>query len=199
MNNPILNTCSNDICNNCDIQANVNCKFNFTQLLKFYLISLPSLILAGLFLYDHNVTALITWFLIIGIFFLVVEIRVLCSHCPHYNRSSYFLSCWANYGALKLWKYRPGPMNTLEKLILIAGFVTVWGYPLIYIVLDKNWTTLVFYILLVTMFFMVLQNKNCVRCINLSCPLNRVDPITKNQFLKNNPEIQKHWEKTSDH
>ncbi len=194
MTNQIIKTCSNDICNNCDIQAKVNCKFNFTQLLKFYGISLPSFILAGLFLYNYQVTALKTWYLIIGLFFLVVEIRVLCSHCPHYEKSSYFLSCWANYGAPKLWRYRPGPMNILEKLILIVGFIIVWGYPLAFIILHKNWTILVFYIILTTIFFIVLRRKNYVQCINLSCPLNSVDPLTKNQFLKNNPEIQKYWE-----
>lgn len=193
MNNPTLKTCFNDTCNNCIIQTKVNCKFNLTQLFKFYAISLPSFILGGIFLYKYQFTAFYTWLLIIGLFFLVIEIRVLCSHCPHYEKSSYFLSCWANYGAPKLWKYRPSPMNFLEKLVLISGFLIVWGYPLIYIVSHRNWAVLVLYIVLATMFFIVLRMKNCVQCINLSCPLNSVDAETKIQFLKNNPEIQKHW------
>lgn len=199
MNSSIIKSCSNDTCNNCDIQAGVNCNFNPTQLLKFYLISLPSFILAGIFLYNNQPAALHMWLLIIGLFFLVVEIRVLCSHCPHYERSSYFLNCWANYGAPKLWKYRPGPMNFFEKLVLIVGFIVVWGYPVIYIILHKNWTVLVTYTILTTMFFFVLRTKNCVQCINLSCPLNNVDPETKIQFLKNNPEIQKYWKTNNSH
>ena len=194
MNNPILKTCPNDTCNNCNIQAKVNCKFNFTQLFKFYAISLPSFIIGGFFLYNYQVSAFYNWLLVIGLFFLVIEIRVLCSHCPHYEKSSYFLSCWANYGAPKLWKYRPGPMNYLEKLILISGFFIVWRYPIIYIVFHRNWAVLILYIILATMFFFVLRMKNCVQCINLSCPLNNVDAETKSQFLNKNPEIQKHWE-----
>ncbi len=199
MNNPITKTCSIDSCNNCNIQAKVNCKFNPAQLLKFYVISLPSFILAGIFLYSYQITAFKMWLLIIGLFFLVVEIRVLCSHCPHYEKSSFFLNCWANYGAPKLWKYRPGPMNMLEKFILILGFIIVWGYPIIYIILLKNWLILVFYLILTAMFFIVLHTKNCVQFINLSCPLNSVDPETKKKFLKNNPEIQKYWGKSGRH
>ncbi len=85
-------------------------------------------------------------------------------------------------------------MNAVEKTILIGGFLVVWGYPLIYMVSYKTWAILVLYILLTAMFFIVLRMKNCIKCINLSCPLNNVDTETKIQFLKNNPEIQKHWE-----
>lgn len=196
MNNQIIKTCVIDSCKNCNIQTKTNCNFNIYQLLKFYVISLPSLIIGGIFIYSYQAIAFYIWLFIFGLFFLVIEIRVLCSHCPHYKKSSFFLSCWANYGAPKLWRYRPGPMNFLEKSVLITGFIIIWGYPLIYLFLLKNWLVLTLYVSLVTLFFFTLRTNNCVRCTNLSCPLNNMDPMTKRQFLKNNPEIQKHWENT---
>jgi len=182
-----------DTCRKCDISPETNCDFSIDQLLQFYLISLPSFVIGGIGIYNYNINTLYIWLLIIGTFFLLIEIRVLCSHCPHYERSSTFLSCWANYGAPKLWKYRPGPMNKVEKLILIAGFIIVWGYPLIFLLLSKSWMLFAIYSFSVAFFFIALRLKNCKKCINLSCPLNNVDINTKKKFLMNNPMIAKHW------
>ena len=191
MVNPPIKTCSISTCKSCDIQTKTNCNFNISQLLQFYLISLPSFIIGGVFLYSHNAAALYIWLLIIASFFLVIEIRVLCSHCPHYERSFIFLNCWANYGAPKLWKYRPGPMNLLEKYILIFGFMVVWGYPLVFLFLLKNWLVFAVYLSSVALFFIILRKKNCARCINFSCPLNNADLNTKKIFFRNNPNPDK--------
>jgi len=164
-------------------------------LLKFYLISLPPFVIGGIFLYRYQVAVFLIWMLIVGLFFLIIEIRVLCSHCPHYERSAFFLSCQANYGAPKLWKYRPGHLNIFEKFILISGFIVVWGYPIFFLLLLKNWAVTALYTLSVIAFFTILRAKNCNLCINFSCPLNTVDTETKTEFFKNNPEIQKHWKK----
>ena len=188
-----INTCSNSSCKNCSISGKTNCEFTFSQLFLFYLISLPSFIVGGIFLYNYHVNRLYIWLLIIGLFFLIIEIRVLCSHCPHYEKSSLFLNCWANYGAPKLWKYRPGPMNSIEKSILLTGFIIVWGYPLLFMYLSNSWFVLLFYISLVAFFFFMLRKNNCSKCINFSCPLNNVDFNTKTEFFRNNPGIAKHW------
>ena len=194
MADPPIKTCSINTCSTCDIRAKTNCNFNITQLFQFYLISLPSFIIGGVFIYSYHSTALYIWLLIIGFFFLIIEIRVLCSHCPHYEKSSIFLTCWANYGAPKLWKYRPGPMNKVEKFILILGFIIVWGYPLFFLFLLKNWPIFAVYLSLVALFFIVLRLKNCVQCINFSCPLNNTEINTRRIFFQNNPDILKHWE-----
>lgn len=195
MKKPSIKTCSADNCDHCTIHAKTNCNFEISQLLKFYLISLPPFIIAGIFLYSYQVSVFFFWLFIIGLFFGVIEIRVLCSHCPHYERSTFFLNCWANYGAPKLWKYRPGPLNFLEKLILICGFILVWGYPLFFLFLIKNWAIFALYTLSIIVFYAILRTNNCNRCVNFSCPLNTVDTETKEKFLKNNPVIKKHWEK----
>ncbi len=192
-----IKTCSIDSCRKCDINSKTNCTFNPGQLFRFYLIAFPSFIIGGIGIYNFNANSFIIWLVTIGVFFLVIEIRILCSHCPHYEKSSSTLSCWANYGAPKLWKYRPGPMNKIEKSILILGFIVVWGYPVIFLYLAKNWIVMTIYIFSVSLFFTILRLYNCKICINFSCPLNNVNIDTRNKFLKNNPLIYESWKTNS--
>ncbi len=192
--NDQLNSCKISSCRDCGIKSKVNCRFKLSELWCFYLISLPPFIIGGVFTHHYNPRIFYIWLLIICSFFLVIEIRVLCSHCPHYKKSSIILHCWANYGAPKLWKHRPGPMNRIEKSILIVGFIVVWGYPVPFLFLAKSWIALTLYLLSTTLFFVVLKTKNCVKCINFSCPLNSVDFEIQTEFFKNNPEIKNHWE-----
>ncbi len=166
-----------------------------SQLAGRYLICLPSFIVGGIALNTTSTGAFYIWLAIIGLFFGVIEIRVLCAHCPHYEKSGFFLTCWANYGMPKLWKYRPVPMNNIEKTILLAGFAIVWGFPAVFIFLFNSMGTFALYMALVALFFITLSQKNCTKCVNLSCPLNRVDDTTKTAFLRNNPQILKLWEK----
>lgn len=177
-----IHTCLKVNCSTCIINSKLNCHFNFGQLLRFYLIVLPSFIISGIGIYNYSITGLVIWLAIIGLFFQIIEIRVLCTHCPHYAELSYSLRCWANYGALKLWKYIPGPMNFPEKTILILGFIVVWGYPIIFIALLENWILLIANIFSVIIFFTLLRQYNCKKCINFSCPLNIVDIEIREEF-----------------
>jgi hypothetical protein len=183
MDKPLKN-CSIDSCLICDIHSKIVCHFKFRYLLRFYSIALPSFIIGGIEIYNYSIKGFIIWLLIIGGFFLIVEIRVLCAHCPHYDESSVLLRCWANYGAPKLWRYRPGPMHIIEKSILISGFVIIWGYPIIYISFLEHWIIFSMYLLSVILFFALLRKYFCKKCINFTCPLNKVDIEIKNEFLK---------------
>jgi len=184
-----INTCSKKSCNNCEIYFKITCHFKILQLLRFYAIASPSFILGGIGLYNYSLISFVIWFLIIGLFFLFIGIRVLCTHCPHYSESSYFLRCWVNYGLPKLWNYRPWPMSILEKIILISGFSIIWSYPVIFMLFEKKWVLLIGYIFFVFLFLILLRKLYCKKCINLSCPMNDVDCIIKEEFLKNNPLI----------
>jgi len=180
-----LNTCSKASCNNCGIHSRITCHFNIGQLLRFYLIILPSLITGAIGVHNYSINCFISWVFITGLFFLLLGIRVLCTHCPHYNEPSSILRCWVNYGVPKLWRYRPGPMTIYEKAILISGFGVIWGYPVIFISLTGKWILLSVYILSVVIFFVLLNLFQCRKCINYSCPLNRVNTKVKEEFLRN--------------
>jgi len=182
-----IKTCIIENCEECDISSKTNCIFRSCQLLEFYLISVPSFLIGGLGLYKYSASSLFIWLSIVVVFFFVIEIRVLCTHCPHYENSNILVRCWANSGAPKLWSFRPWPMNLIEKSILIAGFIIVWGYPLMFFLVTRAWLFLLLYSLLTALFFTILTMRNCIKCINFSCPLNRIDKNTKETFLRNNP------------
>jgi len=177
-----LKSCSKESCDECEIHSRIICRFHPGQFIRFYLILLPSLITGIIGTYNYNYNIFISWILMIAMFFLLIGIRVLCTHCPHYNESPEIIRCWANWGVPKLWKYRPSPMNVYEKAILISGFIIIWGYPAVFISLTYNWLLLSGYILSVSFFFFLLNRFSCRKCINFSCPLNRVDPEVKRIF-----------------
>lgn len=89
-------------------------------------------------------------------FFGFIEIRVMCSHCPHYAESPTSLKCWANYGSPKLWQYRPGPMSLVEKAVFFIGFAIVWGYPALLLMTGKQLFLLLVYSMTTTGFFLTL-------------------------------------------
>ncbi len=188
-------TCESESCDDCDIHDNVHCHFSFKDLLYFLLISLPSFILGGVGIYHINGWLLIPWLIIIVAFFGFIEIRVMCSHCPHYAEPLTTLKCWANYGSFKLWKYRPGPMTFIEKTVFFIGFAIVWGCPLPILILGEQLILLSFYLLTTIGFFIILTVFMCSQCMNFACPLNRVDKKTRGQFFNKNPSVGEAWEK----
>ena len=188
-----IQTCQADTCDDCAMNHSIHCHFKLKDLVHFLLISLPPFLLGGVGIYNQSVWLLVFWILIVIAFFGFIEIRVMCSHCPHYAEEGTSLKCWANYGAPKLWKYRPGPMSILEKIVFFSGFVIVWGYPLVILVFSGQWFLFLVYIITTTGFFMTLINFLCVQCMNFACPLNRVAEDTRRMFFKQNPMVNKAW------
>jgi hypothetical protein len=137
---------------------------------------------------------LVAWIGIIISFFGFIEIRVMCSHCPHYAEEGSTLKCWANYGAPKLWKYRPRPMSTAENVVFFAGLAAVFGYPLGSFVAGGRWFLLVLYLLVTTGFAVSLKRFLCSQCMNFACPLNGVPEPVRQLFWARHPLIREAWE-----
>lgn len=190
-----LETCKSESCDDCPIRDNMHCHFSLKDWLYFLLISSPPLILGGAGIYYMNAWFLIPWLILIIAFFGFIEIRVMCSHCPHYAGPQSSLSCRANYGAPKFWKYRPWPMTTVEKTIFFTGFTVVWGYPLAFLIPGENPVLLLAYLAAAIGFFIILTVYMCSQCMNFACPLNRVDEKVQNQFFEKNPVTGKAWRK----
>jgi hypothetical protein len=186
-------TCVAADCAACPVQDKIHCHFCARDLIHFLLISLPGLVIGGAGVLGAGIWHLVLWIAIMLGFFGFVEIRVMCAHCPHYAEEGQTLGCWANYGAPKLWKYRPGPMSLIEKLVFWAGLTVIWGYPLHALIMGEMWFLLVLYILTNAGFFMTLKMFLCARCMNFACPLNSVDQDVRNQFFKCNPSVAQHW------
>ena len=117
----------------------------------------------------------------------------MCSHCPHYAEEGSSLRCWANYGSPKIWKYRPGPMSPVEKVVFIAGLVVVFGYPLVYFIASGAWYLMVLCFLLTAGFYVTLKRSFCSKCMNFACPLNAVPDPVRQEFWELNPVVGRAW------
>lgn len=193
--NKPLATCQSDSCDDCAVSGHLHCHFSLKDWIHFLLIAFPPFFLGGAGINQVNGWFLFPWIIFIIAFFGFIEIRVMCSHCPHYAEDVTSLKCWANYGSPKWWKYRPGPMTFLEKTIFFGGFIIVWGYPLPYLIIGNYFFLLIVYTMTTGGFFMTLSHFLCTQCINFACPLNRVDEKMRNQFLAKNPSVAKAWGK----
>ena len=191
--NKPIQTCISENCDGCAVHKTLHCHFRPIDLLHFLSISLPTLLLGGAGIYYESGWMLVLWLLMIVGFFGFLEIRVMCSHCPHYTESGNSLKCWANYGVPKLWAYRPGPMSFMEKFIFFAGIAIIWCYPLFFLIKGMQWFLLVVFILSTLGFFMTLKIFLCSQCMNFACPLNEVEDSVRQEFFKRNPEVAKAW------
>ncbi len=188
-------TCAAATCKDCPVAEKIHCHFKSKDLVHFLLISLPGFIIGGAAIFSFSPWALAIYMGIVIGFFGFLEIRVMCSHCPHYAEGGSTLTCWANHGSLKLWKYRPGPMTRAETLWFLAGLTVVGVYPLPFFILTKAWLLLILYVLTSSAFMVTLKIFLCSKCMNFACPFNSVDKVTRELFLMRNPAVAKFWKK----
>ncbi len=188
-----LTTCASASCTGCEVRQKVHCHFGAGDLAHFLLTVIPPFLLAGAGVVSVGWWWLAPWLIAIVGYFGFLEIRVMCSHCPHYAEQSASLKCWANYGSPKLWKYRPGPMSGMETFWFIGGFVVILVYPLVFLVIGARWFLLVMYVLTTVGAAVTLQMSFCSQCINFACPLNRVGDATRQEFFGRNPTVAQAW------
>jgi len=189
-------TCESDSCDDCAINSDLHCHFSLKDWVHFLFIAFPPFLLGGAGIYHVNGWLLTPWIIFNVAFFGFIEIRVMCAHCPHYAESLTSLKCWANYGSPKLWKYRPGPMTIAEKMAFFGGFVIVWGYPPVFLILSRQLFLLAVYSMTTIGFFMTLINFMCSQCMNFACPLNHVDENVRDPFFAKNPIVAEAWGKS---
>ena len=181
-------------CINCEIKDSLKCRFEkrhlFSFITSFLIFAIPAVL--GMIFSGYG-WFLLGWIGFMLFFFNIWESRILCRHCPFYTEEGRILHCIANYGTYKIWKYNPSPMNRSEKVQLILGFLILGGYPLFFIILAQQYLFLLISILGLIAFFTILLAKTCSRCINFSCPLNRVPKNIVDSYLKKNPIMKEAW------
>jgi len=174
------------------------------------------------------VTGILTkfWWLLIGyiiflfLFFTIIEIRILCRHCPFYAEKGFILHCLANHGLPKVWKFSPEPVSWTEKVLLLFCFIIFGDIPIFteiyglwYLHSNSgilgliNFTSLyeISFILMlgitgatiltIICFFSIITLFFCPDCINFSCPLNKAPKNIVDEYLMKNPIIKEAWEK----
>lgn len=189
-----LATCTSNNCQGCVLNNNLQCHFGARELLRFLGMAFPVFLVGGIGIARVNAWILIPWLVISFCYFGFIEIRVMCSHCPHYAEpGTKSLQCWANYGSPKLWKYRPGPMSTAEKVVFFSGLALITGFPLVLLLLDMAWLLLLLFIISVLTMGTLMSNLMCNRCINFACPFNHVELTMRKAFFIRNPTIANAW------
>ena len=182
------------VCGGCSLKADLKCKFHkkhlFSFIASFLIFAIPAVL--GVVISGYG-WFILGWIGFMLFFFNFWETRILCRHCPFYAEEGNILHCNANYGSYKLWKYNPKPMNRLEKFQLILGFLILGGYLLVFIILAQQYTLLFISVLGLLVFLTILLTKTCSKCINFSCPFNRVPKNIVDAYLKQNPVMKKAW------
>lgn len=189
-----LSTCSSTDCVGCPLQGRLQCHFGGKELLRFLGIAFPPFILGGIGIVRVNAWWLLPWLGMVLGYFGFVEIRVMCTHCPHYAEpGSKTLQCWANYGSPKLWRFTPGPMSRGEKSVFFIGLIFVVGYPLTFLIAGMQWLLLVLFAVSVTGMASLMGRLMCARCMNFACPFNHVDLAMRDAFFVHNPTLAAAW------
>ena len=181
-------------CDECSLADHLKCRFQRRHLLHFLGMfagfALPAVI--GVIRGGYG-WYLLGWAAFWLVFFELWEIRILCSHCPYYAERGRTLHCIANYGSLKAWKYRPGPMSRSEKVQLWIGFAILGGYPFPFMLLGGQYLWAVVALWALVLFFWTLRAYTCSQCVNFSCPLNTVPPEIVEAYLERNPVMRQAW------
>lgn len=204
-------------CADCPDRDVLACKWDRGLLIGFFFLFLPFGIASWLGMALVAKVSGAWWYLVaygafLLVFFGVFETRVLCCHCPFYGEDTRILHCLANHGFIKIWRYRPEPLNRIEKTSLLLCFGFLGGFPIFaqaygiwFMVLNYEsfsqaallgmiWITVVSLFTAITFFF-ALNIYVCPKCINFSCPLNRVQKSEVDEYLSRNPVIREAWEK----
>ncbi|MHA1953134.1 MAG: hypothetical protein ACW96U_04220, partial [Candidatus Heimdallarchaeaceae archaeon] len=128
-------------CIECELNGELICfvdkkfanKFTIGNIL-YRLLAIEIFIFSGLLI--GHWWMLISYVSTVLITFLIIEPRLLCSHCPFYEKEGKCLKCWALRGMPKLWRFRPGPINGTEKtlMLILGSFIdlfpflgSIWG------------------------------------------------------------------------
>jgi hypothetical protein len=173
------------------------CRYDAQDTTHFFMIILPFFVTAvGGMIRSGYGWWLFGWLAYMLFFFFIWEARVLCSHCPYWAEKGRVLHCHANYGVIKLWRYRPGPMSRFEKAQFLLGVVLFILYPLIFLVIGHEYLLASIGLVTAVSFGYLLYRNICIRCINFSCPLNHVAGELVEAYMHRNPIIHQAWEKS---
>jgi hypothetical protein len=204
----------NSNCVECEIEGALICfvdkkfanKFILGNIL-YRLLGISILVFAGFMIGQWWMV--ISYAAVVIVTFTIVEPRLLCSHCPFYEKKGKCLRCWALRGMPKMWSYRPEPISKAEKRIMLifGSFIDlfpfvgiVWGL----IVFGLTYTENLFpgislviasflFMVIAGYFSRVLLGNTCKRCANFSCSMNKAPKELLEKFLQKNPKMREAW------
>lgn len=202
-------------CSSCENKNEIFCKPDENKVIVSHLLEGSFLLMAILgtgiqSILLGNIWPVLVFSIFSALFFLVIQPRITCSHCPYYAEDRFFLHCTENHFSPKIWRYHPEPIATWEKIGTVIGFAFLGTYPLIvelygvYIVWI-DFSDLVFLLstigvfvgtlLTLIVFYVVFFLLYCPHCVNFSCVFNKVPEKNVRLYLERNPVMKQAWEK----
>jgi len=202
-------------CSNCENKGMIFCKPDENKVIVSHLLEGSFILMA---LMGTGLTSIIVdslWPVIVfsifsALFFLVIQPRITCSHCPYYAEDRLILHCTENHFSPKIWRYHPEPIDWWEKISTVVGFIFLGTYPLIIelygvFIFWNNSPGLislisvigVFFgtVLTLALFYVVFFLFYCPHCVNFSCVFNKVPEEYVKRYLERNPVMKKAWYK----
>jgi hypothetical protein len=184
-------------CKDCTIQSRLMCRLDPRDTLHFFMLTLPLLVttIGGVIAAGYG-WYLLGWLAYAVFFFFGWEARVLCSHCPYWAEEGRVLHCHANYGVVKFWEYRPGPMSRAEQIQFAVGAVALALYPVFFMILGAQYLLAAIAIVSSISWSYLLRRNVCTRCVNFSCPMNALPKALIDAYLSRNPALRLAWEQS---
>ncbi|HVP99950.1 MAG TPA: hypothetical protein VMT57_00360 [Candidatus Thermoplasmatota archaeon] len=205
-------------CATCENNNLLDCKLNRKQTLITTSLIYSFIIVSLLGLYIVcSLTQLWLLLIVFGVFvplfFLVIEPRITCSHCPYYAEKRVRFNCPGNMLTPKIWKYHPEPINKYEQAGTLVGFILFGAYPIfselygiwVFSIEDLTVTDprlleliviLLVTVVLIGALYAVFLFVFCKKCVNFSCQFNRVPKAVADRYIKANPVMREAWEKS---
>ncbi|MBN2083942.1 MAG: hypothetical protein JW748_01870 [Anaerolineales bacterium] len=196
MNEPPCTAPSRPACKDCTIPGRLMCRFDQSDMLHFFMLTLPLLVtgIGGVIAAGYG-WFLLGWLAYAVFFFFVWEARVLCSHCPYWAEENRVLHCHANYGVIKIWKYHPQPMSRAEQIQFAVGAIALALYPLVFLLLGREYLLAAVFLVSCVSWGYLLRRHVCIRCVNFSCPMNAVPKTSVDAYLRQHPVVRSAWER----
>ncbi len=182
-------------CLSCLNHTNLICRYDPADLFHFFMLFLPLAITAiGGAIVSGMGVYLWYWLAYAIFFFFIWEANVLCSHCPYWAEPSHVLHCNANYGVIKLVRYKPQPMSHSEQVQFIIGALILALFPIVLLAIARQYLLTGICLVSALSFGYLLYHDICDKCVNFSCPLNHVPGKNKAAYLEKNPGMKQAYE-----
>lgn len=147
-------------------------KHTFLDCVYWNLLALLPLGAACLAIASDSLTWVFVYLPVFLFHFLVVEYRFFCTHCPHYVNAEGGVRCMFLWGVPRFFRPRPGPLNVLDKSMMVLGLAVMLLFPLYWLL--RQPLLLVVYVVGWLIMGLTMKKYECSRCIYLHCPLNSV-------------------------
>ena len=197
-------------CIDCSLNESLNCRYDDSLVVCFRERHIPYRALGFAVVFVASYLSGQWWmfiaFTIVTLMnFLFLETWYLCRHCPFYAKEGKTLDCITLKGMPRPWKYNSTPMTRSDKIIMgtIGGFIDAFpiiagGIGILMLILLGADIMQLLILLALTVVMLIaagylgkfIGNNYCMKCVNLSCPMNKVPPDIAEAYLQRNPTMK---------